>query len=1004
MSTDSNVKSKSVSKRLLTVIEKESFHDTTIPGEKKDLSTPMFNSYQPDGVESSWYSWWENQGYFKPSDDPSKKPFTIVIPPPNVTGSLHLGHALTNTIQDIIIRYKRMSGFAALWVPGTDHAGIATQTVVERMIKRTENKTRHDLGREEFVKRVWEWKHEYGSRIYQQLRLLGSSLDWSREVFTMDEVRSEAVQECFVRFAKEGLVYRAARLVNWDCTLRTAISDIEVDYITVEKPTKISVPGYEKKIEFGVLIEFAYKVVGFDEEVVVATTRIETMLVDTAVAVHPDDARYKHLHGKQVLHPFSGRELPIITDSELVDPEFGTGCVKITPAHDPNDFEVGQKHGLEMLNMLNNDGTLNSECGEFSGMKRFDARYAVINALEEKGLYRGKSANPMRLGICSRSNDVIEPVIRPQWFVDCKDMAREALEAVTSGDLEILPEEHIKTWNRWLGNIRDWCVSRQLWWGHRIPAYYVTLTTDASDAQEDPKRWVIAKDQEEANVKAVDLVESLGKTKQDIQSVVQDEDVLDTWFSSGLFPFAAFNWPNNTADLERFFPTSILETGHDILFFWVARMVMMSVKLTGKLPFSKVWLHAMVRDAHGRKMSKTLGNIIDPVDVIKGVTLEELHQKLHEGNLDPKEVQKAIKGQKADFPTGIPECGADALRFTLASYMSQGRDINLDVNRVVVFRNFCNKLWNATKFVMMNLKDSEETAFKPVLDNVYNQEGQSLAEKWILSKLSKALTSVNQNLDNFELGPASHSIHNWWLHELCDVFIEVSKGSPSKDVLFFCLENGLRMLHPFMPFVTEELWQRLLLLTDEDFREKQPESIMISEYPDALKFLNPHVEELMDLCIDIVHAIRSLRSSYTLKPSVKVDVYLVIGNGSPELVTEAVEQGVGVISSLGSASNVSIVEESNVPSSCGVTVVLTNVRVFVDLKGVIDPRQEIKKIDKKLNTVEKSLTSLRQKTSIPNYETKVPEKVRVMNAEKLEKLETEVASLSRSKLEFEKML
>ncbi|KAL0233182.1 hypothetical protein GEMRC1_011927 [Eukaryota sp. GEM-RC1] len=828
-------KQKTVSKRLLTVIEKQSFEDSTVPGEKKDLSQPMLSAYQPDAVESSWYAWWEQQGYFKPSDDPDKPVFSMVIPPPNVTGSLHLGHALTNTVQDIIIRFKRMTGHAALWVPGTDHAGIATQTVVERMIKKNENKTRHDLGREAFVEKVWEWKNDYGSRIFKQLRLLGSSLDWSKEVFTMDEPRSHAVQECFVRFAEEGLIYRDSRLVNWDCTLRTAISDIEVDYITIEKPTKIVVPGYEKKIEFGVLIHFAYPVVDSNEEVVVATTRIETMLVDTAVAVHPNDERYKHLHGKSVLHPFSGKQLPIICDSELVDMEFGTGCVKITPAHDPNDFEVGKKHGLPMINMLNNDGTLNDECGEFKGMKRFDARYAVVAALEEKGLFRDKSANPMRLGICSRSNDVIEPVIRPQWFVDCKDMANQALEAVAQGELEVTPAEHVKIWNRWLGNIRDWCVSRQLWWGHRIPAYYVSLKSDDEFANEDPKRWVIAKTQEEAVVKANKLVVELGHSLDEIASVKQDEDVLDTWFSSGLFPFSAFGWPNQTEELDRFFPTSVLETGHDILFFWVARMVMMSLKLTGKLPFSKVWLHAMVRDAHGRKMSKTLGNIIDPVDVIYGISLEDLHNKLYEGNIDPKEIQKAIKGQKADFPTGIPECGADALRLTLSSYMSQGRDINLDVNRVVTFRNFGNKLWNATKFVMMNLK-TDEGSFTFNQDYIFDPQGQSLAERWILSKLSFALKEVHDNINRFELGPAALAAHNWWLHEFCDVFIEISKGSTQQDVLFFCLEAGLRMLHPFMPFITEELWQRLLMLTSEELRQQQPESIMIADFPMLFDF------------------------------------------------------------------------------------------------------------------------------------------------------------------------
>ncbi|EPS67721.1 hypothetical protein M569_07052, partial [Genlisea aurea] len=580
---------KKISKKEADAENPEDYIDPVTPeGEKKKLSCQMAKAYSPSAVEKSWYEWWEKSNFFVADADSSKPPFVIVLPPPNVTGALHIGHALTAAIQDTIIRWRRMSGYNALWVPGTDHAGIATQVVVEKKIMREMKLTRHDLGRERFVAEVWKWKNQYGGTILKQLRRLGASLDWSREAFTMDEKRSAAVTEAFLRLHKEGLIYRDLRLVNWDCVLRTAISDIEVvEYIDIKDITHLKVPGYENRVEFGVLTSFAYPLEGDSGEIVVATTRVETMLGDTAIAIHPEDKRYSHLHGKYAIHPFSGRKLPIVCDAVLVDMGFGTGAVKITPAHDPNDFEVGKRHNLEFINIFTDDGKINSNGGpDFVGMPRFKARVAVTEALIEKGLFRGKKVNDMRLGICSRSNDVVEPLIKPQWYVNCKSMAQEGLDAVIDENnprLQIIPKQYAAEWKRWLENIRDWCISRQLWWGHRIPAWYAILNDDElKEIGLNNDRWIVARNEKEAQEEANRIFS--GKSFQ----LHQDPDVLDTWFSSGLFPLSVLGWPNSTSDLETFYPTSVLETGHDILFFWVARMVMLGMKLGGDLPFTKV--------------------------------------------------------------------------------------------------------------------------------------------------------------------------------------------------------------------------------------------------------------------------------------------------------------------------------------------------------------------------------------------------------------------------------
>jgi valyl-tRNA synthetase len=752
---------------------KTAYVNTTPKGDKKDVSNDDAflhedSAYDPSVVEAAWYDWWEAQGYFKPeyNTDPNAEKFVIVIPPPNVTGSLHLGHALTNSIQDSVARWHRMNGKKVLWVPGTDHAGIATQTAVEKRIKK-DGLTRHDLGREQFLSKVWEWKNEYGGRILQQLRRLGSSLDWSREVFTMDDKLSRAVREAFVRMHDMKLIYRANRLVNWCCALKTAISDIEVDAEELEKKTKKRVPGYEKEYEFGLIYKFCYQVEGSEELLEIATTRPETMLGDTAVAVHPDDTRYKHLHGKFLVHPFVQRRIPIVTDPILVDMAFGTGVVKVTPAHDQNDFECGKRHNLPMINILDDDGRINENGGEFKGMKRFEARDAIIVALKKLGHFKGSAANKMVLKTCSRSGDIIEPLLKPQWWVDCKEMARRAGEAVTNKQLEILPPRYTNTWFEWLRDIRDWCISRQLWWGHRIPAWLVTLHGQTADGA-DPNCWIVARDENEARAKAE---AKFGKDK--VASLAQDPDVLDTWFSSGLFPFSVFGWPDNTSDLQQYYPTQLLETGKDILFFWVMRMVMMGLTLTDQLPFKQVFLHPIVRDAHGEKMAKSKGNVIDPIDVIEGITLQQLHEGLYKGNLDSRDIEAAIEVQKRDFPQGISECGTDALRFALCSYIGgQGNDINLDINRVVAYRNFCNKLWNATKlaftfmghdFVPTNYSETKRTGHETEWDT------------WILGRLQCAVEGANKGFESYEFSDSTQAIYSFWLYDFCDVYLEAIK-------------------------------------------------------------------------------------------------------------------------------------------------------------------------------------------------------------------------------------
>ncbi|ESO02109.1 hypothetical protein HELRODRAFT_106472 [Helobdella robusta] len=987
-------KEKKVKEKLTITYDK-----STKPGDKKDLSGPMPDSYSPQYVEAAWYAWWEKSGFFKPGygrssatePNPNGK-FMIVIPPPNVTGSLHLGHALTNSIQDAITRWHRMNGKTTLWNPGCDHAGIATQVVVEKKLWKERKLTRHDLGRKAFVDAIWKWKEEKGDRIYHQLRILGGSYDWDRACFTMDPKLSKAVTEAFVRLHESGIIYRSYRLVNWSCSLKSVISDIEVDKRELTGQTMLSVPGYDEKIEFGVLVSFAYPVENSNEEIVVATTRIETMLGDTGVAVHPDDPRYKHLTGKSCVHPFFDRLLPIVFD-DMVDTQFGTGAVKITPAHDHNDYECGKRHNLQFINIMKDDGTLNESCGQFSGMKRFHARKKVLQALKDKGLFRACQNNPMVVPVCSRSKDIIEPLLKLQWFVNCSDMAQKAVDAVRNGDLKIIPDAFEKTWYQWLEKCRDWCISRQLWWGHQVPAYFVTIDDPyiLPGTEEDNRFWVSASSEEEARKKAARRF----KVDEDKITLRQDEDVLDTWFSAGLFPFSVLGWPDPSEDLDFFYPGSLLETGHDILFFWVARMVMLGLQLLGKLPFKEVYLHAMIRDKYGRKMSKSLGNVIDPLDVIRGIQLEDLHKQLYDGNLDPKEIEVAKEGQKAQFPQGIPECGTDALRFGLCAYTSQGRDINLDVLRVQGYRFFCNKLWNATKFVLTNLTDS----FKPLSEFKLTGKESSM-DLWIVSRLCDTVESCNRAFLTYDFPVATTACYNFWLYELCDIYLEHSKPilygndeeskTTTREILYSCLETALRLIHPFMPFISEELYQRLPARTAD-----RPPSLVVSPYPKTEQFTwkDVSLEKEIDFVMMTIKTVRFMRADYQLTKQ-KTDLYVRCLDKDSEIILSKYKD---LVKTLTSSNFVMVLTKSSAdqpPQGCAIQTVSTKCEVHMMLKGLIDFTKEAEKLKDKKGKLEVQLNSFLKLTQKPDYGSKVPEHVRQQNTEKIGEINQEIDHLN----------
>lgn len=924
-------------------------------GEKKDVSQPLPPAYSPWYVEAAWYPWWVQEGFFKPEyqtrlPQATGEAFSMCIPPPNVTGSLHIGHALTVAIQDALVRWHRMRGDQVLWVPGSDHAGIATQAVVEKQLWKDRRVRRHELSREAFLREVWKWKEEKGGEICEQLRALGASLDWDRECFTMDAGFSVAVTEAFVRLYKAGLLYRNRQLVNWSCALRSAISDIEVESRPLPGRMELQLPGCPTPVSFGLLVSVAFPVDGEpDTEVVVGTTRPETLPGDVAVAVHPHDSRYTHLHGRQLRHPLTGQLLPLIIDS-TVQPQVGTGAVKVTPAHSPADAELGARHGLSPLSVIAEDGTMTSLCGDWlQGLHRFVAREKIMSALRERGLFRGLQNHPMVLPICSRSGDVVEYLLKSQWFVRCREMGHRAAQAVESGTLELSPSFHQKNWQHWFAHIGDWCVSRQLWWGHQIPAYLV-MEEHAEGERED--FWVVGRTEAEAREVAADLT---GRPGAEL-TLERDPDVLDTWFSSALFPFAALGWPQETPDLARFYPLSLLETGSDLLLFWVGRMVMLGTQLTGQLPFSKVLLHTMVRDRQGRKMSKSLGNVLDPRDIIHGVELQVLKKKLQDGNLAREELAIAATAQSEDFPHGIPECGTDALRFALCSHGALAGDVHLSVSEVLSSRHFCNKIWNALRFI-----------FNVLGDNFMPQPAEELAplspmDAWIMSRLASTARECERGFLARELPLVTHTLHHFWLHSLCDVYLEAVKpvlrrsprplGPP--QVLFSCADVGLRLLAPLMPFMAEELWQRLPPRPGSPL----PPSISVAPYPSARSletWHQPELEQSFSLVQEAVQALRALRATYQLGKA-RPQVLLQSSDPREQVLCEAFLEPLGT---LGHCGAVSFLPPGAVAPSGWAHVPLSDtIQVYMELQGLVDPQTHLPLLAARRHKLQKQLDGL----------------------------------------------
>ncbi len=917
----------------------------------------LAKAYDPKEVEPHWYAFWLEHDVFAASDDPAdtRPVYALPMPPPNVTGSLHMGHALTNTIEDVLVRYHRMRGYNTLWQPGIDHAGIATQTVVERILKR-EGKSRHDLGREKFLERVWEWKAQSGGRITLQQRVLGVSADWKRSKFTMDPDMSRAVRAAFVKLHEEGLIYRDTRLIHWDCEARTVLSNLEVE----NEPAN------------GELFDFAYPLAEGEGEIVVSTTRPETMLGDTAVAVHPDDPRYKAFVGKFVKHPFVDRLIPIIADAILVDPKFGTGAVKITPAHDFNDHATGKRHGLEVITILNLDGTMNENAGQFKGLDRFVARKAVKKALEEKGLTRGTKPHELMLPRSERSGSIVEPMISTQWFVKMKPLAEPALAAVREGKTVIIPEEWSKTYEHWMTNILDWCISRQLWWGHRIPAFHCAACAHIT-------------------VKDVEIVTACEKCGA--ADPKQDEDVLDTWFSSGLWPFATLGWPENTDALRKFYPASDLETGYDILFFWIARMMMMGIHFMGQPPFKRILLHGLVVDETGDKMSKVKGNVIDPLDLIHGATFDEVVEKALPGA--PKE--EALRKFKKAYPSAanmgaaFSAYGADALRFTLATYSPQAKRIPLSPKKLEGNRNFCNKVWNATRYALTYLEGATVSGTAP--------KATLLANRWILSRLSAAAGVAQTGIDGFRLDDASLGLYHFFWDELCAWYLEMSKplfaagGSDAietRDVLAYVLEAALRLLHPFIPFITEDLWHKVAR------PDGAPISIALAAYPtDAIAPRDEAAERDMVTLQVIISAARSVRSEHEIKPRDEVPLVL----RSPDAALRAMlEREVLSIRTLVKTAGAPVIEERGKERPRGsVMSIAAETEVLVGLKGLVEADKEGARIDREIKKVEKDIALVEKKLSQPTFADKAPPEVVAESRALLEEMKRKRISLDEAR-------
>ena len=902
----------------------------------------MDKTFQPANIETRWYQEWENEGYFAPQG--GEQAYSIMIPPPNVTGSLHMGHGFQEAIMDALIRYHRMSGYNTLWQAGTDHAGIATQMVVERQLE-AQGINRHDLGREKFVEKIWEWKEQSGGAITQQMRRLGASLDWSRERFTMDPGLSAAVQEVFIRLYREGLIYRGQRLVNWDPALHTAISDLEV--ISEE--------------EQGHMWHFNYPLAGGQGHLTVATTRPETMLGDCAVAVHPEDERYADLIGRTVILPLCDREIPIIAD-DYVDREFGTGCVKITPAHDFNDYEMGRRHGLPIINILNDDAAINDTAPKsYRGLDRLEARHRVVADMDALGLLDKVVGHTLSVPRGDRSGVVIEPYLTDQWYVDAKKMATPAIAAVENGDIQFVPKQWENTYFAWMRDIQDWCISRQLWWGHRIPAWY---DTDGN--------FYVGENEE-----AVRKENTLG----DETILCQDEDVLDTWFSSALWTFSTLGWPDETEELATFHPSSVLVTGFDIIFFWVARMIMMTLHLRQEVPFHTVYIHGLVRDSDGQKMSKSKGNVIDPIDLIDGIELEQLILKRTSGMMQPQLATKIEKSTRRQFPDGIESYGTDALRFTYYSLASTGRDIKFDIGRIEGYRNFCNKIWNAARYVLMNCENEDcGTQNNSTVE-------LSLADRWIISKVQETTEEVTRAVANYRFDMASQALYEFIWNEYCDWYLELSKSvlwdddasseakRGTRQTLIRVLEIWLRLLHPMMPFITEEIWQSVGPLAG-----KSGPTIMLQPYPQP----NEHDKDLranedIEWLKVVIEGVRNIRGEMNIPPGKELSVLLRKGDKNDRLRLSKNSQ---YLRKLAKISHIDwLAADDAVPLAA--TALAGELEILVPMAGLIDKDAEINRLNREIGKLESDQTRLQGKLGNAAFVDKAPAAVVAKEKDKM---------------------
>lgn len=911
----------------------------------------MDKTYSPEAIEQTRYAEWEAGHYFKPKG--SGTPFCMMLPPPNVTGSLHMGHGFQNTLMDLVARYKRMNGARTLWQPGTDHAGISTQLVVEKQLEQ-EGLSRKNMTRSEFESRVWKWKDESGGMITQQMRRMGSSVDWSRERFTMDPGLSAAVQKVFIQLHEEGLIYRGTRLVNWDPQLGTAVSDLEV--ISEE--------------EAGFLWHIRYPLVDSDESLIVATTRPETMLGDTAVAVHPDDVRYQHLIGQRITLPLCNRTIPIIAD-EYVDPSFGTGCVKITPAHDFNDHEVGKRHQLPMLTILDKKAEINTNAPlKYQGLDRFAARKLIVADLLEMGLLVQVQPHQLKVPRGEKSQVVIEPLLTEQWYVKTKPLAKPAIEAVRRGDIRFIPENWSKTYYQWMENIDDWCISRQLWWGHRIPAWY------------DDQGHVY-----------VGISENDVRFKHNLSadtSLKQDEDVLDTWFSSALWPFSTLGWPDRTPEMDEFYPTTVLFTGFDIIFFWVARMIMMGLKFTGKIPFKDIVITGLICDSDGKKMSKSKGNVLDPIDIIDGIDLESLVAKRTTNVMLGSLNESIARATRKQYPSGIAAYGTDALRFTFCALASNNRVVRFELSRVEGYRNFCNKLWNAARFVMLNI-DDEQVDFG---DGAFQY---SFADRWIVSQLQRTITLCHHYLNTYRFDLLANTLYDFVWHEYCDWYLELSKPvlnaadarAPQKRgtrrTLITVLNQILKLLHPIMPFITEEIWHRT-----SKFSSEAVESIMLSPYPQAEKTLiNEVIETEIVWLKTVIQSVRTIRSEMGVSPAKSIPLLFRHAN------VEEHERVLKYQTTLMALSRIDTIEflgdDATVPVSAA--ALIGEMEILIPMAGIIDKQAELNRLQRERIKLEKEMTHARNKLENPQFSANAPEEVMKKERDRLAQAELAIEKL-----------